>query len=397
MGPYGDERVTAEQQGPRREDAWLGESVQRREVGERGRRMDNELRHRLEAQVTLGGMAYVRNLAAAEVAVMRGQFNLAKVLRALAHSQRAQAMGAARLLVAEEDPATVLGMIVTELESASSTGAAQVPAESPTAPQESPAARMVRERAQAIAQVSIASLQHHRDVSERDVAQDLVGCYNCGNLIEVADADAAAPEACDVCGALAPELAWFEPFYSVTPEHLGQHHPAEILSILTAGPDDVAAAVAGLDDAMLRRKPSSDEWCVKEIVAHLLETELLFTRRVSAILTHDGPGLPTITSPVPPWKLHEGKGYVELPMEEIVARLRATRAATLALVGGLSPAQWARRGSSIGGAASVLDLGTWLANHDLGHLVQVRQLCEHPDSLLRQEQLKQEDDGGGVP
>jgi hypothetical protein len=174
-------------------------------------------------------------------------------------------------------------------------------------------------------------------------------------------------------------LAWFEPFYSITPEHLGQRRPEEIVAILAVGPDEVAAAVAGLDDAALRRKPSPDEWCVKEVVAHLLETELLFARRVHAILAHEGPGLPTISTPVPPWKLHEGKGYIEMEIAEIVARLRSTRAASLALVGALTPAEWARRGSNVEGSATVLDLGTWLANHDVGHLVHVRQLCGRPE------------------
>lgn len=50
-----------------------------------------------------GSYAYVRNLAAAEAAVLRGQFNLAKVLRALAHSQRAQALAAARRVAAVQD------------------------------------------------------------------------------------------------------------------------------------------------------------------------------------------------------------------------------------------------------------------------------------------------------
>jgi hypothetical protein len=81
---------------------------------------------------------------------MRGQFNLAKVLRALAHSQRVQAMSAARLLVAEDDPATVLGTLVTKLESPPSAGAARSPAESPAAPLDGPAARTVRERAQGL-------------------------------------------------------------------------------------------------------------------------------------------------------------------------------------------------------------------------------------------------------
>jgi hypothetical protein len=61
----------------------------------RSSRVDSDLHHRLEAQAALGGQAYVRILAAAEATVLWGQFNLAKVPRALAHSQRAQAMGAA--------------------------------------------------------------------------------------------------------------------------------------------------------------------------------------------------------------------------------------------------------------------------------------------------------------
>ncbi len=77
--------------------------------------MNDNTRRDLDAQVGIGGHAYVRNLAAAEAAVLRGQFNLARVLRALAHSQRAQALAAARLLAADHDPAAVLEPILTEL------------------------------------------------------------------------------------------------------------------------------------------------------------------------------------------------------------------------------------------------------------------------------------------
>ncbi len=208
---------------------------------------------------------------------------------------------------------------------------------------------------------------------ESDVAQVVWGCYGCGNLVEGESA-----EACDVCGALAPEFEWFEPFYSRTPEHLGQRGPAEIVAILAGLPDAVAAAVAGCDDAALRSQPSADEWCAKDIVAHIMETELLFVRRVRAILAHTGPGLAAISTPVPPWKLHEGKGYADLPADTILERLRATRAATVALVRDLTPEQWAGRGINAEGTTTVLDLGTWLANHDLGHLAQLRRLCAQP-------------------
>jgi rubrerythrin len=330
--------------------------------------VEDELRQRIETQVTHGGGAYVRNLALAEAAVMRGQFNLAKVLRAIAHSQRVQAMMAARLLARADDPAAVLGSIMAELEEQSVVGPEAVGMPVPRVDGSAKA----RARARELVRRSIASLESHRDVTESEVAQFIFACYGCGNLVETTGE---APEVCDLCGALSPEFARFGPFYSTSAEHLGQRSPAEIVAILATIPDDVAQAVAGSADATLSRKPAADEWCVKEIVAHLLETELLFTRRVNAILTHDGPGLAPINTPVPPWKLHEGKGYPDMPIETILQRLRATRMATVSLVGAITPEQWARRGSNVEGATSVLDLGTWLANHDLGHLVQIRHLC----------------------
>jgi hypothetical protein len=341
--------------------------------------MDSAAQRQLEADVTRGGGASLRDLAAAEAAVLRGQFNLAKVLRALAHTQRVQGMNAARLLAAESQPALVLGAILAELQGSPSTASAPITPPAFRGPSvDDLNVRLVQERAQTIAERAVASLRSYSDVAESAVAPFVCGCFACGNLIEVTNPDA-APEACDVCGALSPEFAWFEPFYSITPEHLGGRRPEEIMAILTAIPDDVARAIAGVAEAALQRKPAPNEWCVNEIVAHILEVELLFNRRVSVILAHAGPGLPSISSPTPPWKLHEGKGYEEAPSGDILARLRATRAATLTLVASLTPAQWARRGSNVEGTATVLDLGTWLANHDLGHLVQIQRLCGRLD------------------
>ena len=321
----------------------------------------------------VGGHAYVRNLAAAEAAVMRGQFNLAKVLRALAHTQRVQAMHAARRLAAGSDPASLLDTILGELEERRS------PA---TTTDVSPAeglsgrAAAVRERARSIARQSLASLGGHSDVPEGDVPH-IWGCYACGNLIEdranlLAEG---GPAACDLCGALNPEFAWYGPFYSSTPEHLGQREPAEIIAILAAVPGAAAEVVAGIDDGTLTRRPAADEWCAKEILGHMLETDRSLAWRARIVLGHDGPGLPLIDAALPPWRLHEGKAYDALPIDAILERLGQVRAATLAQVSGLSPQQWGLRGIIDGRAVTLLDLGTWVANHDLGHLAQVRRLC----------------------
>jgi uncharacterized damage-inducible protein DinB len=181
-----------------------------------------------------------------------------------------------------------------------------------------------------------------------------------------------APDACPVCGALAVEFEWFGPYYSFTPEHLGQLTPAEIMDIIEAIPDQVTQALADIDDEILRRKPSPEEWCIKEIVGHMIETHLLFGERVSFIL--ESQGIPAIPRALPPWKRHEGKGYEELSAAELVERLTQARSASLELVRDLTPEQWARRGTVLGSTVTILDLGTWLANHDRGHLPQIRQM-----------------------
>jgi hypothetical protein len=209
------------------------------------------------------------------------------------------------------------------------------------------------------------SLVSGSDVTEMAIAQFLWGCYGCGYL-----AEGDLPDGCPVCGALAVEFADFGPFYSWTPEHLGQLQPAEILAILRAGPDTVAAAFAGRDEGRLSAKPSPQEWSLKEIAGHVLETERLFVRRAQAVLADQG--MPVLDTPVPPWHLHEGLGYEALSGAELLGRLREARATTLTLVEGLQPEDWVRRGSIGGTAVTLLDLGTWLANHDRGHLAQMQ-------------------------
>jgi len=145
---------------------------------------------------------YVENLAAAEKLVRRGQFNAAKVLRALAHAQRSEAMTRARH--DEVDLPELLRRNHAALTD--------------------PAARDIAARA-------LASLAHHTDVAESDVNQHIWGCYGCGRLVE-----GDRPDSCPACGALAVEFEWFGPFYAANPEHLGQQSPATCWPCCVARP-----------------------------------------------------------------------------------------------------------------------------------------------------------------
>ena len=329
--------------------------------------MDTDRRTQLQEAVRVGGYAYVRNLAAAEAAVERGQFNVAKVLRAVAHAQYTRARDAARLLATDLDPALLFTAILDEL-----------PALGVAAADPALAAREAHDAAVGAGVADLlrragASLATNSDVLESDVAQFIWACHGCGQLTEGDE-----PGSCAVCGARAPEFRPFGPFYAVTPEHLGQRTPAEIVAILAAVPASLAEALGGVDEATLARKPSPEEWSIKEIVAHILETDLLFASRVRSIIGQDAGSVPRIDAAIPPWLLHEGKGYAAMPTRAILEQLGRVREESLTLIRAVTPDQWGWWGINGKEGTTVLDLGTWLANHDQGHLAQIRRMCQLP-------------------
>lgn len=304
----------------------------------------------LERSAGLAALA----LAGAEEAVRNGQFNLAKVLRAAAHTHRALAHGLAREQLGSFPAPT---LIEHALDSTRALLAGEMPAS--TQPGAAASAATILDKA-------LASLQEHPDVSERDVAQFLWGCHLCGYL-----AEGRRPDSCPVCGALAPDFEMFGPFYAQTSERLGRMDPREILETLFSAPAALEAEIRDATPAMLAAHPAEGEWSLAELIAHIIETDLLFAARLRAVIAqNDAP----VDGQVMPWLLHVGKGYEELDAAALVRRFRDSRAASLALIQDLTPRDWARRANMRGSVATILDFGTWIANHDTGHLQQVRRM-----------------------
>ena len=327
-------------------------AVRARKLREKIIVMNDQNKAYMEA-IAAGGNAYVRNLAGAERAIGQGQFNVAKVLRAAAHTQRTLAMQAARQLASELSAVDLLTLIQREL-----SVMARLPGVNEAA----------RTAMTHIVDRSLASLEANPDILEADVPIILTGCYNCGIVIE-----RGGLEICPHCGALGVELEWFGPFYAETAEHLGQLTPAEIIAAFREMPDQVAAAIDGVSDETLSDKPGPDEWCAKEIIAHMFETDIAFQTRAGEILA--GSGMPVLSRALPPWMLHEGKGYELLDGDQLLGLMRKHKSRSLALVEGLSDQEWMQRGTLMGSVTSLLDLGTWVANHDIGHLAQIKRLC----------------------
>jgi rubrerythrin len=324
--------------------------------------------------VSENAAAAVYCLAAAERAVLDGRFNLAKVLRACAHSARLRALTGARRLARDMQPAEVLAsaLALVERQSRDSKSAETLPAEEhhPAAVGRGPFdAGSASVTLGAILRRALMSLERNRDVLESDVAQSLWGCQVCGAILE-----GSAPESCSRCGALGFEFEWFGPFYGGTPERLGRRTPGEIAAILQDCPLRLARLLDGVGEERLAARPSPDEWGIKEIAGHLIDVTELFSWRVRTI--RDAVTPPSLDRPMPPWRLLEGKGYPGVASTAILAGFRSATREALELVEGME--DWGRFGHIRGRGATMLDLGTWLANHNIAHLAQIEALRGSP-------------------
>ncbi len=332
--------------------------------------MEKSVTEALRREVAIGGQAYVRNLSAAETAVLQGQFNVAKILRAAGHTQWVLAMNAARLLQPRIDGPQLFHAILDELDLTDGGVATGEAGDADTvADAILERNQRVSEQLRDILQRGLASLSSNPDVLEKDVKIFLYGCYNCGYLIE-----GEQPAQCPLCAAPSAELAKFGPYYNDTPQHLGRLLPLEMLVSLAAAPDNLAAAVQGISDGALTRKPTPEEWAIWELMAHLIETDRLFLDLTPSLLA-DAEVKPLVFREVA-WKTHEGKGYESWSAAQLVAGFRQTRTEVLDLLRDLTPDLWSRWGSRPGRITSVLDLGRWVANHDIGHIAQIRRQCQ---------------------
>jgi rubrerythrin len=326
----------------------------------------------LARMVSDSAAAATHCLAAAERAVVEGRFNLAKVLRACAHSARLAALTAARLLAENTQPAEVLASALALLKQQSlaedRVRKALAENQGPTVTQKlfdanpAPALEDVLRRA-------LGSLQSNRDVLESDVAQSLWGCQVCGAIIE-----GSPPQNCSHCGALRFEFEWFGPFYSGTFERLGRRSPAEIARIVEESPVRLASLLGGVDEKRLATRPSVDEWCMKEIAGHLIDVTGLFSWRVRTI--GDAVTPPSLDGSAPPWRLLDGKGYSEVASKRLVEAFRSATQEALEIVKGFADEDWGRFGLVRARVTTVLDLGTWLANHNIAHCAQIEALRE---------------------
>lgn len=133
---------------------------------------------------------------------------------------------------------------------------------------------------------------------------------------------------------------------------------------------DLVSLVAGADAVDLRREPAPGEWSAASVVAHLADTELVWSVRLRMIVADDRPHL----TPFDETSWAERFGELDGDVRDTLQRWRALRDANLRLLDSLVEGEWERTGTHPQrGVLSVRALVKSQAEHDRTHLDQIRQ------------------------
>jgi uncharacterized damage-inducible protein DinB len=137
--------------------------------------------------------------------------------------------------------------------------------------------------------------------------------------------------------------------------------------------DDYAAAIKGVPDAKLSKRPDDKNWSAKETLCHVRDIEEAFMMRFQSVLAMDEPKF----LPVEPDRWAVERQYQRNDAQETLAAFRARRDETLRFLRGLKPEQWNRGGiHATRGKMTIKDFVELLAWHDDNHLDQLKRALD---------------------
>jgi hypothetical protein len=140
------------------------------------------------------------------------------------------------------------------------------------------------------------------------------------------------------------------------------------LDLQAAMPSKLAALLHGVPHDMLTGRPAPKKWSIAEIVAHLVDDELVGAYRIRMILGTSGTPIQAFDQDA--WATL-GK-YAERDTQQSLAQFQMLREMNLALFASLDATQWQQYGvHTERGVETIADIAAYYAGHDLNHLQQI--------------------------
>ncbi len=137
-------------------------------------------------------------------------------------------------------------------------------------------------------------------------------------------------------------------------------------------PKEIAAAVSGLTEQILRYKPSPEKWCVLEVLGHLADVEIIYGYRLRQMLADTKP----VIAPIDQGAWARNLNYMDCRPSELVAFYGLGRHHNLRLLRSLKPSDLSKSAfhPEIQGEVTVGDLVERMAGHGASHLQQIEKL-----------------------
>jgi len=161
------------------------------------------------------------------------------------------------------------------------------------------------------------------------------------------------------------------------PTVAGALSPAEVAALLRTASEMVQAEIGALSQAQLIWRPAPDEWCINEVIGHLIEAERRgFAGRIRLILEKDHPQFEPWDQPA----VARERGDCAHDGRTLLREFVRIRAESLSLVEELRPDQLDRAGQHpVVGELRVRDLLHEWVFHDCAH---IQQLLDNVKALI---------------
>ena len=154
----------------------------------------------------------------------------------------------------------------------------------------------------------------------------------------------------------------------------------ELLHMLSAGPERIAQATAGLSPKQVQNAPMPGDWSINEILAHLRSCADMWGSSIATILADDHPTIRAIN----PRAWINKTDYRDQPFQRSLEAFTVQRNELLAVLESLPSTAW-ERAATVKGAGKPLELtvGSYverLAVHERSHLNAIERITRalHP-------------------
>jgi len=150
----------------------------------------------------------------------------------------------------------------------------------------------------------------------------------------------------------------------------------QVLTILVAAPQRIAALTADLLPTQLRAAPAPDAWSANDVLAHLRACADMWGNCIARMLSEDRPTLRAVD----PRTWIEETDYRKQEFQPSFHAFATQRTALLAVLAPLPPAGWSRAATVTGAGKplerTVLFYARWLARHERTHVKQIERTAK---------------------